>query len=87
MESSLNPSIDLGSHIDEKAPPSITLAQDTATAVTRQAAPEWRAGRPEALIMAALMIVSLIAALDATVLVPVLPVSMLAPTLSLRVLT
>lgn len=39
--------------------------------------PEWKAGRDEWLIIIVLAIVSLMVALDATILVPVLPVSVL----------
>lgn len=57
--------------------PSNIITEDTSTAITEESVPEWKIGRQEALIMISLIVVSLIAALDATVLVPVLPVSKL----------
>ena len=74
---SLRPSLDQRIHAEKKTPPSSTLAENTSTAVTREPVLEWKLGRKEALIVLSLMIVSLVAALDATVLVPVLPVSKL----------
>ena len=54
----------VSSHTDERSP-----------GVSQEPVLEWDVGRKEALIMVALMIVSLTAALDNTVLVPVLLVS------------
>ena len=62
----------------EKTAPAVsTLADDTSTAAGQEQVLEWKFSRQGALIMMAIMIVSLTAALDATVLVPVLPVSKL----------
>ena len=76
MDSSLpSPSLNECSHAEKKAPPSPDSAEKTSSPVIQEAVSEWKVGRQEALIMMALMVVSLTAALDATVLVPVLPVS------------
>lgn len=74
------PSLHECSHAEQEEPPSSGLAEKASiavTEVTQEQAPEWKAGRQETLIMIALMAVSLIAALDTTVLITVLPVSKL----------
>ena len=73
MDSSLpRPSQD---DAEKTALPSSDATERTSTPVVQEPVPEWKLRRQEILIMIALMIVSLTAALDATVLVPVLPVS------------
>ena len=60
----------------EKAAPAVfSVTEEKTPGVSQEPVLEWDVGRKEALIMGALMIVSLTAALDTTVLVPVLPVS------------
>ena len=60
----------------EKAAPAIfNVTEERTPGVSQVPVLEWDVGRKEALITVALMIVSLTAALDTTVLVPVLPVS------------
>ena len=74
MDSSLpRPSLD--GHREKTALPSSDSAEIPSTPVVQEPVLEWKVGRQETLIMIALMVVSLTAALDATVLVPVLPVS------------
>ena len=66
--------------IQERKPEAICdVAERSETQIVQDQASEWKVGRQEALIMMALVIISLTAALDATVLVPVLPVSKSAP--------
>ena len=66
---------DVFSNAEKTAPPVAVLEQRTHTPIAQEPVSEWKLGRQEALIMMALMMVSLTAALDATVLVPALPVS------------
>ena len=62
----------------KKAAPAVfSRTEERSPAVSQEPVLEWDVGRKEALIMVALMIISLTAALDTTVLVPVLPVSKL----------
>lgn len=75
LESTLHPSsIEEHSNAEKTSPALSEVAEVSNTAVVQEPVGEWKVGRQEALIMMALMIVSLTAALDATVLVPVLPV-------------
>ena len=60
----------------EKAAPAVfSVTEERTPGVSQEPVLKWDVGRKEALIMVVLMIVSLTAALDTTVLVPVLPVS------------
>ena len=68
-------SVDHPSHAEKTPLPASDIAERPSTPVVQEPVPEWKLGRQEILIMMALMVVSLTAALDATVLVPVLPVS------------
>ena len=81
MDSPPHPSsLDESGHAEKEAPPSPGLVEDASTvviAVPSEQLPEWKIGRQEVLIMIALMVVSLVAALDTTVLITALPVSKL----------
>lgn len=68
-------SVDHPSHAEKTALPASDVAERPSTPVVQEPVPEWKLGRQETLIMVALMVVSLTAALDTTVLVPDLPVS------------
>ena len=76
MDLSPNPSSPNEHNKTEKAAPAVfSVTEERNPGVSQEPVLEWDVGRKEALIMVALMIVSLTAALDTTVLVPVLPVS------------
>ena len=60
----------------EKAAPAVfSVTEEGSPGASQEPVLEWDVGHKEALIMVALMTVSLTAVLDTTVLVPVLPVS------------
>lgn len=61
----------------EKVPeePSFDTELGEHDAVKKQPRAEWKAGKQEWLVMVLLLVVSLLASIDATILVPVLPVS------------
>ena len=63
------------SNAKKAAPAVFSPPEERSPGVSQESVLEWDVGRKEALTMVALMIVSLTAALDTTVLVPVLPVS------------
>ena len=68
-------SLHQSNHAEKTALPASDVAERPNSPVVQEPVPQWKLGRQETLIMMALMVVSLTAALDATVLVPVLPVS------------
>ncbi len=60
---------------DETKSPSTHLPYQGHNQASAASDPEWKAGRDEWMVIIVLAIVSLMVALDATILVPVLPVS------------
>lgn len=64
-----------GVHEDAATHNNFTSEKSLATSSVENPAEEWKAGRQEWLIMITLVVISLMAAIDATILVTALPVS------------